>query len=89
MQVVVIDETKLQEMLDRAASEAVARLRDDLERKRTPELMTRSQLAQYLTRHPSSINRYMNEGMPYEMCGDDPRFRKTDIDHWLRRRRKR
>ena len=83
MQVVLIDEAKLQEMLDRAAAGAVAKLRDDLERKQALEIMTKAELADYLRCDISKINRYMKKGMPHLPFGSTPRFRKTDIDRWL------
>src|SRR5688572_21115219 len=83
MKVVVLEPSELDDMLRRAADLAVSKLRDDIERTRTPELMDATQLAGYLNCHRSTINRYAKQGMPQEMCGDQPRYRKTSIDLWL------
>ena len=83
MNVVVLDEKELNDLMIRVADLAVGRLRDDIERTRTPELMTATQLAGYLHCNRSTINQYVKKGMPEERCGDQPRYRKTSIDLWL------
>ncbi len=50
---------------------------------RTPELMTKGELAEYLRCDVSKINRKMKEGLPYIVFGNHPRYRKSDIDYWL------
>jgi hypothetical protein len=84
MKVVVLDESEITEIVRHAVKLATAELLDELERSRTPELMSKDRLAIYLDCHISSINRFMKAGMPYEMLGDHPRFRKADIDLWLK-----
>lgn len=86
MKVVVLEQAEIDEMLRRAADLAVSKLRDDIERTRTPELMDATQLSVYLNCHRSTINRHVKRGMPEEMCGDVPRYRKTSIDLWLQGR---
>lgn len=83
MKVVVLEPVELDEMLRRAAELAVSKLRDDLERTRTPELMDAKQLAVYLNCNRSTINSYVKRGMPEERCGDLPRYRKASVDLWL------
>ena len=83
MKVAVLTKEELDDMLRRAADLAVAKLRDDIERTRTPELMDRTQLAAYLNCDRSTITRYLRRGLPEERCGDMPRYRKTSIDLWL------
>ena len=61
-----------------------AELRDELASKHTPELMTKAELAEYLRCDVSKINRYMDNGLPVEQFGSTPRFRKVDIDRWLK-----
>jgi hypothetical protein len=84
MAIAVLEESQLQTIIRDAVKLATAELRDELERSRTPELMNKVQLTKYLDCHVSSINRFMKGGMPYEMLGEHPRFRKADIDTWLK-----
>lgn len=84
MAIAVLDETQLQEIIRQAVVLATKDLRDELQRLSTPEVMTKDRLAVYLECHVSSINRFMKAGMPYEMLGEHPRFRKADIDDWLK-----
>jgi hypothetical protein len=83
MQVLVLNKEELDDMLRRAADLAVSKLRDDIERTRTPELMDAKELAAYLKINRSTVNRYVERGMPEERAGDMPRYRKTSVDLWL------
>jgi len=84
MAIAVLEESEIQTIIRDAVKLATAELRDELERSRTPELMSKDRLALYLECHVSSINRFMKSGgMPFEMLGDHPRFRKSAIDVWL------
>lgn len=85
MAIAVLDEIQLTEIIRQAVLLATADLREELERARTPELMTRELLAQYLSCHPSTITRYIKLGLPVEHCGDQPRYRKASVDRWLQR----
>jgi hypothetical protein len=51
-----------------------------------PELMDKTQLADYLKCSIATVNRYMQSGMPYERAVDNgrPRFYKSEVDGWLR-----
>lgn len=82
--VIILTEDGLEDLLTRSASLAVERFREDLERSRSRELMTKAELADYLRCDVSKINRLMKDGLPWEPFGSTPRFRKADIDHWLR-----
>ena len=84
MAIAVLGESEITELIRKAVLLATAELRDELERSRTPELMKKERLAEYLDCHVSSITRFMKAGMPVEMLGDHPRFRKADIDIWLK-----
>lgn len=85
MAIAVLDESQLQDLIRQAVLLATAELRDELERSRTPELMDKAALCKYLAPcHPSSINRFMKKGMPFEKCGSEPRFRKCCVDAWLK-----
>lgn len=84
MAIAVLEESEITELIRKAVALATTDLRDELERSRTPELMTKDRLAIYLECHVSSINRFMKNGLPFEMLGDHPRFRKVDIDNWLK-----
>jgi excisionase family DNA binding protein len=84
MAIAVLEESELQKIITDAVKLAAAELRDELERSRTPELMDKGLLTKYLRCHISSINRFMKNGMPFEMLGEHPRFRKSDIDAWLK-----
>lgn len=83
-QVIFLTKDAIEELLTRSASLAVEHLRDDLERSRSHELMTKAEVADYLRCDVSKINRMMRTGLPFEMFGSTPRFRKSDVDHWLR-----
>jgi excisionase family DNA binding protein len=82
--VAVLSKDEIHALIHQAASAVIADLREELERPRTPELMTKHELAEYLRCDVSKVNRYMKEGLPFEMFGSHPRFRKSDIDAWLK-----
>ena len=84
MEIVVLQKDELETLLRRVADAAVEQLRDDIARVHTPELMTMSQICDYLQCHRSTVTRHIGQGMPVEHAGEQQRFRKTDIDLWLR-----
>ena len=54
---------------------------------RTPPLLTKAQVADYLGKSVPTIDRYMREGMPFrKVDGGHPEFYKPDIDRWLNER---
>lgn len=83
--IVIITDSQLTALADRVAA-AVDELRQDLEAAKIPELMNREQLAAYVGCHPSTVNRLMRAGMPYELLLKAPRFRKEDVDRWMKDR---
>ena len=83
MEIVALSKNDIEELLTRAARTSVSLLRDDLEKHRTPELMTKSELANYLRCSVASISRFLKQGIPVEYVGESPRFRKVNIDKWL------
>lgn len=85
VQVITLTTDELTNIIRRTASAVADSLRDDIESRRTPELMTKTELAEYLRCDVSKINRYMSKGMPFEYFGEHPRYRKSDIDGWLKR----
>jgi hypothetical protein len=84
MQVFVLTENEIEDLIRRTADAVTERLRTDIESARTPELMIKPELAKYLRCDLSKVNRYMKGDMPVEYFGSTPRFRKVDIDHWLK-----
>lgn len=84
--IIVLTPDELSKLVERAATFAVDALRNDLA-KPTPELMTKGELAEYLRCDVSKINRYMKLGLPFESFGGHPRYRKSDIDRWLKNER--
>lgn len=48
------------------------------------DVMTKSELADYLRCDVQKISRYMKKGLPFVMFGDTPRFYRDDIDKWLK-----
>jgi excisionase family DNA binding protein len=76
LEIVVLQKDEIETLVRRAAELAVAGLREELERTRTPDLMTMSQICDYLQCHRSTIARHIKNGMPAERFGGDPRFRK-------------
>lgn len=87
MAIAILEESEIQKIISEAVKLASTELLEELERSRTPELMTKDRLAEYLTCSIASINRFMAKGMPVEKCGDQPRFRKCCIDAWMKNRR--
>lgn len=83
VEVITLDKAELDRIIERTAERVAEAMRNDLV-KPLPELMTKNELADYLRCDVSKINRLMKEGLPSEMFGSHPRFRKADIDRYLR-----
>lgn len=81
---VVLTSQQLLDIIEHTAHRTAIHLRDDVASASTPEIMTKTELADYLRCDVSKINRYMTQGLPFERFGGHPRFRKSDIDRWLR-----
>lgn len=89
MAIAVLEEAEIQKIISETVKLATAELRDELERSRTPELMTKEMLADYIHKSVSSITRWMSQlkdPLPFEPCGDGPLFRKCCVDSWLKKR---
>lgn len=57
--------------------------------KPVPLVMTKRQLADYVDKPLSTINRWMKQGMPYTKEGNDyPVFWRPDVEVWLELRYK-
>lgn len=83
-QVILLTADELSDIIRRTADAVVSELRDEIDTRRPKELMTKTELADYLRCDVSKINRYMTKDLPFEYFGDHPRFRKSDIDFWLK-----
>jgi excisionase family DNA binding protein len=83
-EIVVLDKSQLEEMLQRAGRFAASIVLEKAE-KVSSELMTKQELAVYLRCDISKINRLMKKDLPFFMFGETPRFRKSDIDNWLKK----
>lgn len=83
--IVALTESELSDLIRRSAVAVADELRQDIHR--TPELMTKAELAEYLRCDVSKVNRYMRKGLPFEPFGSSPRFRKVNIDKWLQSER--
>lgn len=84
-EIIVLSKGELADIIRRTATAVVDDLRDDIATFKTPELMTKAELADYLRCDVSKINRMMKTGLPHEPFGSAPRFRKSSIDRWLQR----
>ncbi len=80
MQVVTISTDDLEQLIDRTVSAAVSKVKPI----HFSSHMTKQQVADYLGKPVSTINRWMLDGMPYKKEGNErPEFYKPQIDRWL------
>lgn len=89
VEVITLSRAELTRLIEDTASRVVHAVRNEVSRP-TPEIMTKAELADYLRCDVSKINRYMKDEdspLPVEYFGSTPRFRKVDIDSWLRNER--
>lgn len=89
MTFVTLSESELAELIRRTALAVTDELRQDVATP-TPELMTKAECAEYLRCDISKINRLMvrdERPLPVLQFGGTPRFRKSEIDHWLQNER--
>lgn len=55
--------------------------------KRTPPILTKKQVAEYLGKSVPTIDRYMREGLPFrKIDGGYPEFYKSLVDEWINER---
>jgi len=81
---ILITPDELERIVDRAVRSAVKSV---INQEPQRELMTKAELADYLRCSVSKVNAYMGKGLPSEQFGEHPRFRKSDVDRWLRNER--
>lgn len=80
MQVVTLSTNELEQLIDKTVSLTVSKIQPH----RVSPIMNKKQVAAYLDKPISAINRYMRLGLPYKKDGNDyPEFYKPDIDRWL------
>lgn len=82
-EIVVLSKSEYKEILRQNAVAVASELLTRIDTKSVPELMTKTELAEYLKCSVSKINDQMKKGLPTEYFGDVPRFRKSKIDEWL------
>ena len=79
----LLSDAELEQLLERTVSLAVSKIQPY----KVPPIMTKKQVAAYLDKPISAINRYMAQGMPYKKDGNDyPEFYKPHVDKWLSER---
>lgn len=72
-----ISNAELQRLIETTVSIALSKT------KHFPLIMTKKQVADYLGKPVSTINRWMREDLPYRKEGNEyPEFYKPDIDKW-------
>jgi len=80
VEIVTIEKTELVRLIDLSVSEALERA---VRSTTAPELMTKTEVAKYLKKSHSTINRWMrNHGLPYHGTGR-PTFNRSEVDAWL------
>ncbi len=73
--------------IEQIVVQVVQKTVSELKPERVPPVMTKKQVAAYLDKPISAIDRYMAQGMPYRKEGNDyPEFYKKDIDEWIEKR---
>jgi excisionase family DNA binding protein len=81
-----VKEMSFEELLEQKLENIVRSvIREELDSREKPnEIMTRSQLSDYVGWSLSTIRRKMKAGLPhFGGEGEHPRFRKSEIDKWL------
>lgn len=85
--VITLDETKLNEMLRQAAQFGASVALENFKPEPFPEIMDKQAVAKYLKFSMSKVNSLMKADLPhYKKDGEDPRFFKSEIDSWLKSR---
>lgn len=76
---IALTKDDLQDLIQRTVTATVAKVST-----RTPPIMTKAQVADYLGKSVPTVDRYMREGLPYRKEGKDhPEFYKKQVDRWL------
>jgi hypothetical protein len=81
MQIITLEKSELEDIIRRTAAAVADEFRKD--RVVQKEWMTKAELAAHWNLSPATINRYMNEGMPFDRVGNGhPSFRLTAVSNW-------
>jgi phage terminase Nu1 subunit (DNA packaging protein) len=76
-----VQQTELKQLIETTVTIALSKS------KHFPSIMTKKQVADYLGKPTSTINRWMREGMPFRKEGNDyPEFYRPHVDKWLEER---
>jgi hypothetical protein len=74
---------QLEQLIEKTVSVAVSKIKPD----RVPPIMSKKQVAAYLDKPISTIDRWMREGLPFRKEGKDyPEFYKPHVDKWISER---
>lgn len=76
----------IEQVADAAAERAIARMREEAEKTRTPvtePLLSRSDLGRELRISIATIDRLVRDGMPFIQVGGSKRFKQSDAMTWL------
>jgi DNA-binding MurR/RpiR family transcriptional regulator len=79
----------IEQVADAAAERAIARMKEEDEKTRSPErepLLSKSDLARELRISTATVNRLVQEGLPYIQIGGGKRFRQQEAMAWLANR---
>lgn len=80
VEVITIEKTELVRLIDSSISCAIEKA---ISSSKTPEIMTKAEIAKYLKRSNATINRWMRyHGLPYHGVGR-PTFNRAEVDAWL------
>ena len=84
MEVVTVSKDELKELIETTVRATVS----EFVNQRVPPVMTKKQLAKYLDKPISTIDRYMREGMPCFRADERsyPEFYPKAVDEWLANR---
>jgi predicted DNA-binding transcriptional regulator AlpA len=82
-EVAILTKNDLEQIIHSTVSAAVLQIKPA----HFPLIMTKKQVAEYLGKTPSTINRWMTEGLPFRKEGKEhPEFYKPEVDRWLSER---
>jgi hypothetical protein len=79
-EVAVLSQSEIERIVETVVQKAVSKITPQ----HFPVIMTKKQVAEYLGRPVSTINRWMLEGMPFKKEGNEhPEFYRPDVDKWI------
>jgi hypothetical protein len=82
-EVAILTKNDLEQIIHSTVSAAVLQIKPA----HFPLIMTKKQVAEYLDKPLSTINRWMTEGLPFRKEGKEhPEFYKPEVDRWLSER---